>query len=110
MLVGAEVAWNLYDVDGYWQAGGAVVVSGTTDAEILAAAKAKVGEPDAEYEINSYDYDYVRYVGDYHLAAGSPCIDKGNKSATVKKLFGSKDLDGRKRIRGKSVYIGCYEY
>jgi hypothetical protein len=48
--------------------------------------------------------------GDYHLAKGSPCIDKGTKAAAAKKLYGSKDLDGRKRVRGKSVDIGCYEY
>lgn len=48
--------------------------------------------------------------GDYHLLKGSPCIDKGTKAAAAKKLFGSKDLDGKKRIKGKSVDIGCYEY
>ena len=47
-------------------------------------------------------------TGDYHLAKGSPCINKGTKAASVKKLFGSKDLDGKKRIKGKTVDIGCY--
>lgn len=89
-----------------------------------------------EYELD-YDYDsenglyiywdsysesdVVRYVNktvnvevdvpaDYHLAKGSPCINKGTKAASVKKLFGKKDLDGKKRVKGKSVDIGCYEY
>lgn len=48
--------------------------------------------------------------GNYHLRKGSPCIDKGTKTAAAKKLFGSKDLDGKNRIRGKTVDIGCYEY
>lgn len=47
---------------------------------------------------------------DYHLAKGSPCIDKGTKKKAAKKLFGKKDLTGKKRVRGKSVDIGCYEY
>ena len=49
-------------------------------------------------------------AGNYHLQKGSPCINKGTKAAAVKKLFGSKDLDGKKRIKGKTVDIGCYEY
>ena len=59
-------------------------------------------------------HHYWRYEedvsADYHLTAKSPCINKGTKSATAKKLFGSKDLDRKKRIRGKTVDIGCYEY
>ena len=55
-------------------------------------------------------YTMVDAPGNYHLAKGSPCIDKGTKAKAVKKLFGSKDLDGKKRIKGKSVDIGCYEY
>ena len=47
--------------------------------------------------------------GDYHLLAGSPCIDRGTKVAAARKLYGKKDLDGKKRIQGKSVDIGCYE-
>ncbi len=47
---------------------------------------------------------------DYHLAKGSPCVNKGTKAATAKKLYGKKDLDGNKRVKGKSVDIGCYEF
>lgn len=47
---------------------------------------------------------------DYHLAEGSPCIDKGTRKKAAKKLFGTKDLDGKKRIKGKAIDIGCYEY
>ena len=48
--------------------------------------------------------------GDYHLKKGSPCINKGTKTAAAKKLFGTKDLDKGKRIKGSTVDIGCYEY
>ena len=60
-----------------------------------------------------YKYGYYESVaggGNYRLATGSPCIDKGKLTKAQKKLVGKKDLAGRKRIRGKSVDIGCYEY
>ncbi|MCX7702973.1 MAG: right-handed parallel beta-helix repeat-containing protein, partial [Planctomycetota bacterium] len=43
---------------------------------------------------------------DYHLKKNSPCINAGNDSY----ISGvTTDLDGRKRIWGTSVDIGCYE-
>ena len=48
--------------------------------------------------------------GDFRLAKGSPCIDKGKLTKAQKKLVGTKDLAGRKRIKGKAVDRGCYEY
>jgi hypothetical protein len=36
--------------------------------------------------------------------------NKGKLTKTQKKLVGSKDLAGRKRIRGKAIDRGCYEY
>ncbi len=47
--------------------------------------------------------------GDYTLMAGSPCINKGKLTKAQKKLVGSKDLSGNKRIKGKAIDIGCYE-
>jgi hypothetical protein len=47
--------------------------------------------------------------GDYTLLAGSPCINKGKLTKAQKKLVGSKDLAGKKRIKGKAIDIGCYE-
>ncbi len=44
------------------------------------------------------------------LKKGSPCIDKGRLTAKQKKLAGKKDFYGRKRIKGKAVDIGCFEY
>ncbi len=44
--------------------------------------------------------------GDYHLAAGSPCIGNGDNSCVTSKT----DLDGNARIIGGSVDIGCYEH
>jgi hypothetical protein len=44
------------------------------------------------------------------LAKGSPCIDRGKLTAEQKKLVGSKDLGGGKRVKGKAVDMGCYEY
>jgi hypothetical protein len=111
-IVGAEVSWSFNDgVD--WQDGD-VTVAGTTDAEIFAAAKAEVGLPDAEYNIDSYNYEYGNYVNAvipsaYRLQKRSPCINKGKLTKSQKKEIGKKDLDGRKRIR-KAVDIGCYEY
>jgi hypothetical protein len=44
--------------------------------------------------------------GEYHLSAKSPCIDKGRKASGT----GAKDLGGDRRIRGKAVDRGCFEY
>lgn len=48
--------------------------------------------------------------GGYTLAKGSPCIDQGTIPAAIKSLVGSVDLAGVKRIRGKAIDMGCYEY
>ena len=50
--------------------------------------------------------------GNYRLKKGSPCIDQGAVNAKLMKLgwFGTVDLDGKKRILGKQIDMGCYEY
>ncbi|MBN2703839.1 MAG: PKD domain-containing protein, partial [Pontiellaceae bacterium] len=45
-------------------------------------------------------------IGDYRLAAGSPCIDAGSNAYVV----GSLDLAGLPRIVGGVVDMGAYEY
>ena len=67
------------------------------------------------WHYRSWHFDGVpdEYEGqpvDYRLQASSPCIDKGKLTAAQKKLVGSKDLAGKKRIRGKAVDCGCYEF
>ena len=54
--------------------------------------------------------EYTFSPGDCRLRKDSPCIDKGKLTTAQKKLVGSKDLAGRKRIRGKAIDRGCYEY
>ncbi len=50
---------------------------------------------------------FVDYAAtNFHLAAGSPCIDAGDNDEVV----GEVDLDGDKRIRGSIVDMGAYEY
>lgn len=46
-------------------------------------------------------------VGDYHLAAGSPCLDAGDDSQVV---AGARDFDNEARIAGAHVEIGADEY
>ena len=48
--------------------------------------------------------------GNYKLKKGSYAIDKGSLPKWIKKYVGAKDLAGRKRIRGKAIDRGCYEY
>jgi hypothetical protein len=43
--------------------------------------------------------------GDYRLASGSPCINNAYGEATTK-----TDLAGKKRVIGKAMDIGCYEF
>ena len=51
-----------------------------------------------------------KFTSAYKLKKGSPCINRGKLSKTLKKIVGTKDLAGRKRVRGKAVDMGCYEY
>ena len=46
----------------------------------------------------------------YKLKKGSYAIDKGRLTASQKKTLGATDLAGGKRINGKYVDRGCYEY
>ena len=48
--------------------------------------------------------------GNYKLKKGSYAINSGKLTASQKKLVGTKDLAGKKRIRGKAIDRGCYEY
>lgn len=45
--------------------------------------------------------------GNFHLAAGSPCIDAGDSSVIPP---GSVDFDGQPRIMGRAVDLGAYEF
>jgi hypothetical protein len=57
----------------------------------------------------SADPKFVHYLadggGDYHLAAGSPCIDAGTTQGAP-----STDYDGVSRPKGAGIDIGPYEY
>lgn len=46
-------------------------------------------------------------AADFHLTADSPCIDKGNNSASFLPVV---DLGGNQRISGTAVDMGAYEY
>ncbi len=54
----------------------------------------------------SADPLFVDSTGNYHLQAGSPCIDAGDDTAVQ---TGETDLDGNPRIMGAQVDIGTYE-
>ena len=89
-------------------------ITGKNEAEINEQAfEYGMAGDDDYYYVDSYVYengDYTDVPGNYHLKKGSPCINKGTKAKAANKLYGNKDLDGKKRVKGKSVDIGCYEY
>jgi hypothetical protein len=45
--------------------------------------------------------------GNYRLPAGSPCVDTGDDTFVK---TGETDMDGKPRILGAHVDMGCYEY
>jgi len=53
--------------------------------------------------------DFVDLVlNDYHLLAGSPCIDTGTNMAWMDPP--ATDLDGNPRVQDGTVDMGCYEF
>jgi hypothetical protein len=60
--------------------------------------------PDA-YSISADPLFVNSAGGDYHLLAGSPCIDAGDDSAVA----GTTDLDGNPRVSGNHVDLGATE-
>ena len=50
--------------------------------------------------------------GDYHIAAGSPCIDTGDPAFVpgAHYPFWTTDLDFTARVKGTAVDMGAYEY
>ena len=57
--------------------------------------------------ITNYPAFAAPATGDYHLAKGSPCINRGLNREW---MTGTLDLDGRPRIMNGTVDIGAYEY
>ena len=51
-----------------------------------------------------------KFSSGYKLKKGSYCINSGKLTKKQKKLVGTTDLAGKKRIRGKAIDRGCYEY
>jgi predicted outer membrane repeat protein len=63
------------------------------------------------WDVNSTpeDFDDDFWVeGDYHLLAGSPCIDSGDPNYVPKP--NETDLDGNPRIVNDRIDMGAYEY
>ena len=46
---------------------------------------------------------------DYHLTAGSPCIDAGS-TETPESVLSGFDLDGMERVKGNQIDMGAYEF
>ena len=51
-----------------------------------------------------------KFASGFKLKKGSFCIDRGKLTKAQKKLVGTKDLAGKKRIKGKAIDLGCFEY
>jgi len=60
--------------------------------------------------VNENGADGIPATGDddFHLAAGSPCIDRGSNAAVLPDAL--TDLDGKLRIHNGVIDIGAYEF
>ena len=62
------------------------------------------------FVVNGTNFGLTLLPGDYHLAKGSPCIDKGLAfSWMTNGASAPRDLDGNSRIRGLYPDMGAYE-
>jgi parallel beta-helix repeat protein len=59
-------------------------------------------------ETGYWDSNGVWIEGDYHLLAGSPCIDAGDPNYVAEP--NETDLDGKPRVIGGRIDMGAYEY
>jgi len=65
---------------------------------------------DPKFVDNGTGYGLTLVPGDYHLAKGSPCIDKGLTFSWVTNgAAASRDLAGNPRLRGLYPDMGAYE-
>ena len=64
-----------------------------------------------DHSWSSGDPKFIRTTGKkaYHLGMGSPCRDTGTSEGRSW-MIGTKDQDGKGRIIGCEVDIGCFEY
>ena len=76
-----------------WQVGSGTVVFDHCDADPLPAGSGCIS-------------DNPLFAGNCRLQAASPCINAGMNQSW---MTGSYDLDGRMRIMGAAVDIGCFE-
>jgi parallel beta-helix repeat protein len=51
---------------------------------------------------------YIWVEGDYHLLAGSPCIDTGDPNYAAESV--KRDFDGKPRVMGGRIDMGAYEH
>lgn len=83
----------------------------------IIAANEAVAEPVwgeatvVDHSWTSGDPKLIRTTGKraYHLGMNSPCRDTGTSEGRAW-MIGTKDLDGKNRIIGGEVDIGCFEY
>jgi len=59
-------------------------------------------------QLGYWDVNGLWVDGDYHLLAGSPCINAGDPNYIAEP--NETDLDGRPRVIGGRIDIGAYEY
>ena len=86
-------------------------VEGTTDKGVPKIHNADKGSVYKNTDKTNKDPKFADAAnGNYKLKKGSYCINKGELTAAQKKLVGTKDLAGKKRIKGKAIDRGCYEY
>ena len=67
-------------------------------------------DPDNTYKNTDKTNKNPKLTSAYKPKKGSYVINKGKLTKTQKKLVGTKDLAGKKRIKGKAIDRGCYEY
>ncbi len=91
------------------EGGGVNVVYGGTHRNCIIYGNPATANPVTPGDVreNCFTEDpFFLGSGNYRLEAGSPCIDAGTNQAW---MAGAGDLDGRTRIIGAAVDIGCYE-
>ena len=100
------ILWD--DGDEIWNNDGSTIEVTYSDVQGSWPGEGNIDADPCFVEPGYWDSNGMWVEGDYHLLAGSPCIDTGDPNYVPEP--NETDLDGRPRVIGGRIDMGVYEF